>query len=481
MEQLNFKSFHLSQEILKALKKLEYKKPSEVQEKVIPLALKGKDIIVKSETGSGKTAAFAIPICERIELERKEPQALVLTPTRELAVQIKDDISNIGIFKRIRCAVVFGKQPMSIQVRELKQRIHIVVGTPGRILDHINRQNVNLTKIKYLIIDEADEMLNMGFIEQVKAVVEALPNNRITMLFSATMPEAIEKLCSKYMNDPIKIEVNPEKLTTENIKQFYYEVEEDEKFSLLNNIIYTERPQSCILFCSMKERVDNLLKKMQSKGYSCNALHGGMEQKDRLDTMENFKRGEFRFLIATDVAARGIHIEDITHVINYDVPLEKESYIHRIGRTGRAGNKGIAITFVSSREIKFFKIVEDYIGYKIPKGEIPSEDMIQKGKIIFQKESKVKLKPKVDNKNKLSEDITKLYISAGKKKKIRPGDIVGTIISIEGININDIGIIDIQDNISYVDILNKKGNIVLKGLQTKTIKGKKVRIERAIK
>jgi superfamily II DNA/RNA helicase len=481
MEKKNFKCFGLSKEILKAVEKLGYESPSEVQERVIPLALKDKDIIVKSQTGSGKTAAFAIPVCEKIELEHRKPQVLVLTPTRELAVQVKEDISNIGRFKRIRCAAVFGKHPMDIQKRELRQRVHIIAGTPGRTLDHIDRGNVDLDEVKYLIIDEADKMLNMGFIDQVEAVIKNLPNNRVTMLYTATLPEKIEELCIKYMKNPDKIEINPENLAAEKIEQVYYEIEKNRKFTLLNKVIYTERPDSCIIFCSTKEGVEKLAERMKDNDYSCSSLHGGMEQKDRLDTMQRFKRGEFQFLVATDVAARGIHIEDITHVINYDIPMEKESYVHRIGRTGRAGNRGTAITFVTPYEDRFLNDIEEYIDNKIPKKEIPSEEEVREGSRIFQKKIKERPKQKIDKSAEINREITKLYINAGKKKKIRPGDIVGAITNIKGISGEDIGIIDVQDNFSYVDILSGKGDVVLEALKHGEIKKKKIKVQKARK
>ncbi|MGY0374815.1 DEAD/DEAH box helicase [Clostridium sp. JNZ J1-5] len=481
MNNSSFINFNLSEEILKALHMLEYEKPSQVQEKVIPIAIEDKDIIVKSQTGSGKTAAFAIPICEKIKIEKREPQALILTPTRELAIQIKEDVSNIGRLKRIRCAAVFGKHPMDIQVRELKQRVHVVVGTPGRTLDHIEKGNVNFQDIKYLIIDEADKMLNMGFIEQVEAVINKLPKNRITMLFSATISDEIESLCNKYMNSPNRIEINSQNITNEKIEEVCYDAEVNKKFSLLNRIICTELPESCIIFCNTKEEVDKVFQKMVSRDYSCSKLHGGMEQKDRIDTMERFKKGEFQFLVATDVAARGIHIEDITHVINYDVPTEKESYVHRIGRTGRAGKIGKALTFVYPYEIKFLNIIEEYLEYRITKKEIPSEEEVERGKRILKEKAKLKPKEKLDKSASLNKQITKLYINAGKKKKIRAGDIVGAITNIKGVSPEDIGIIDVQDGFSYVDILDGKGKIVLEALKDTTIKGKKVRVERAEK
>ncbi|MCY6957291.1 DEAD/DEAH box helicase [Clostridium brassicae] len=481
MNKLNFEDFGLSKEILSVLEKLGYERPSEVQKESIPSVLKGEDIIVKAQTGSGKTAAFGIPVCEKIELEERKPQALILTPTRELALQVKEDISDIGRFKRIRCSAIFGKQPMHLQEMELKQRVHVIVGTPGRTFDHIERGNIELGKIKYLIIDEADKMLNMGFIDQVETIIKKLPSDRITMLYSATMSEEIEILCNKYMINPKKIEVNTEVSNFQNINQVYYQIEDKEKFDLLNKLIYTERPERCIVFCSTKDMVDKVSQNMKRKKYSYIYLHGGMEQKDRLNAMESFKRGEAKFLVATDVAARGIHIEDITHVINYDIPMEKESYVHRIGRTGRAGNKGKAITFVSPYQFRFFNEIEEYVGYKIPEKEIPSREEVEQGKRIFEIEVNKKIKPKKDKRNELNKDITKLHINAGKKKKIRPGDIVGAVTNIEGMSPEDIGIINIQDTFSYVDILNNKGGKVLKALQSSTIKGKKVKVEKAAK
>lgn len=481
MHKCSFKDFHLDENILKSIEKLGYINPSPVQEKVIPFALKNNDIIVKSETGSGKTAAFAIPICQKVEVEEVNPQALVLTPTRELAVQLKEEIYNIGRFKRIRCAAIYGKQPMEVQKRQLKQRVHVVVGTPGRTIDHIERGTLNLEEVRYLVIDEADEMLNMGFISQVESIIKVVPRNRVTMLFSATMSEKIQNLCDKYMHNAENIDINPENITVDKINEEYYIVEEDKKLNALNSIIYTKRPEKCILFCNTREKVDELVRSMKKQGYYARKLHGGMEQKDRLEVIESYKRGEIQFLVATDVAARGIHIEDVTHVINYDVPVEKESYVHRIGRTGRAGSTGTAITFVCSYDKKLLEDIEEYLGYKIPKKEMPSRGEVIKGEEIFKQSLKNRPEPKPSKNIKLNKEITKIYISAGKKKKIRPGDIVGAITNINGINAEDVGIIDIQDGFSYVDILGGKGSIVLKSAENMKIKGKSVRVQRAVK
>lgn len=481
MNESGFIYFSLSQEILNALSKLKYENPTDVQQKVIPRALEGRDIIVKSQTGSGKTASFGIPICERIEIEDNKPQALVLTPTRELCVQVKEDISNIGRLKKVRCAAIYGKYPFSAQERELKQRVHVIVGTPGRTLDHLERGTMNLDEIKYLVIDEADEMLNMGFIDQVESIISKMPEHRVTMLFSATIPPEIESLCQKYIKDPIKIEVNPENLTTERIEHVLYRVRENDKYKLLTKIMVVENPDSCIIFCRTKENVDTLASKLQSNGLPCSALHGGMMQNERLNVMNSFKRGEFIYLVATDVAARGIDVESITHIINYDIPLEKESYVHRTGRTGRAKEEGKAISFVTPYEDRFLSDIEEYIGFKIPQAEEPDEEEAEKAKAAFFKKIEAGPKLKQDKSHELNKEITKIYISAGKKKKMRTLDIVGAFTHIPGVKAEDIGIIDILDNISYVDILNGKGDMVLKALETMNIKGKPVRAQRAVK
>lgn len=468
----DFEHYGLSRDTLKALKKLGYERPTEVQDKVIPMVFKNVDIIVKSQTGSGKTAAFAIPICERLELKKRHPQVLVLTPTRELAVQIKEDFAHIGRFRRIRCTAVFGKQPMEVQKRELRQRVHVVVGTPGRTFDHIERQNLSLEEIKYLVIDEADKMLDMGFIEQVEAIIKLLPKDRITMLFSATMPDMIEDICNKYMKKPRRVEIASKVTTTEKIEQYCYEVEESEKFSALKKIIYTEKPESCIIFCNTRERVEELLKKLKSEKFFCEGLHGGMEQGQRLSVVQHFKRGEFHFLIATDVAARGIHIDDVTHVVNYDVPMENESYVHRIGRTGRVENKGTAITFVSPREKRFLQDIEEYVKYKIPRRELPAETEVQKGRGAFESRIKAKPRAKKDKAEALNREITRIRINAGKNKRMRPGDILGAISNIKGVNPEDIGIIDIQDTCSYVEVFGRDADYIVKELQDTSIKGK---------
>ena len=471
-----FSKFKIGEEILKSIEGLGYNKPSEVQEKVIPEILNNKDVIVKSQTGSGKTAAFGIPLCERIDWEENSPQVLVLTPTRELAVQVSEDISNIGRFKRIKAVAVFGKESIMDQIRKLKQKTHIVVGTPGRILDHIDRGSLNLARIKYFVIDEADEMLNMGFIDQVESVIKSLTNKKVTMLFSATMPDEIRELSEKYMNKPVDITIEKQKLIADNIEHYVCYMDYEKKLESLNSILIHEKPETAVIFARTQENVDKVFEFLKSKKYSTNKIHGGMLQKERLTTMESYRRGDFRLLVATDVASRGIDIEGITHVINFDLPAEKEAYVHRIGRTGRAGAKGKAISFCVKEKDSLLNDIEELIGFKIPIYYITGKEQIEEEsiEILKSKPKRKKEKAKVINTN-----ITKIYLNGGKKKKIRPGDIVGAISQIEGISADDIGIIDVQDSVSYVDIFNGKGNKVIEALKNMTIKGKKIAVEKA--
>lgn len=475
-----FKEYNLQEEIIKALDGIGYKAPSDVQAKVIPEVIEGKDIVVKSQTGSGKTAAFGIPLCEKITWEESKPQALILTPTRELAIQVKDEIKNIGRFKRLKAVAVFGKQPFSEQARELKQKTHIVAGTPGRVFDHITRGSMDISEVRYLVIDEADEMLNMGFIDQVRDIINKLNKNRQTMLFSATIPQEILSLCTMYMSKPVNIEIKAQKLITDNINHRLLKFDEFYKLDNLSKILIAEAPETAVIFCKTKENVDKVFEFLKKKTYSVNKIHGGMLQKERLDVMEQFKKGAFRILIATDVAARGIDVEGITHVINYDLPVEKEAYVHRIGRTGRAGAKGKAISFVNQYEDRLLDTIEEYIGFKIPvENEIVEVTKEKRDAAIKVLKSKPKMK--TEKSKGVNKNITKIYINGGKKKKLRAGDFVGAISRIEGITAEDIGIIDVQDTVSYIDVLNGKGNIVINGLKESTIKGKKLKVEKARK
>jgi ATP-dependent RNA helicase DeaD len=477
----HFKDYNLSEEIVRALDSLNYVNVTEVQSEVIPNALEKKDLVVKSQTGSGKTASFGIPICEMIDWKENKPQALVLTPTRELAVQVKEDIANIGRFKRIKATALYGKSPFAIQTAELKQKTHVVVGTPGRVLDHIERGTFEFERLEYLVIDEADEMLNMGFIEQVQAIVQKLPKDKMTMLFSATLPKDVENLCRKYMRNPVHIEVKATGITTEKIEHALYEVREPDKFSLLRDVTIVENPDSCLIFCRTQEKVNDLFRQLADLEYRCDKIHGGMEQEERFEVMTAFKRAQFRYLVATDVAARGIDVDNITLVINYDIPMDKEGYVHRTGRTGRAGKRGKAITFVTPHEQKWLAEIEAYIGFAIPKIAAPSKGAVENRMLAFEKKINAKPSAKEEKSDQLNKEIMKLYFNGGKKKKLRAVDFVGTLARIDGVTAEDIGIITIQDNVTYVEILNGKGPLVLQVMQNTTIKGKLLKVHRAIK
>jgi len=480
MDVRKFHNYIISEDIVKALNGLEYENPTEVQAKVIPAALEENDLIVKAQTGSGKTAAYVIPICERTEWLENKPQALILTPTRELAVQVKEDFTNIGRFKRIKATAIYGGHQFSVEKAELKQKTHVVVGTPGRVMDHIKKGTLPLNKINCLVIDEADRMLDMGFIEQVEAIMNELPRERMTMLFSATMSDEVKSLSLNYMKDPINIDVSEADIVTADINHFIYITDEEDKFELLTDVMIIENPDSCIIFCSTKDQVDAICERLNDLGYPCNKMHGGMEQKDRLSAMNRFKRGKYRYLVATDVAARGIDIENISLVINYDIPLDEENYVHRTGRTGRAGRKGKAITFAVPTQNRYLHDIEELIGFKIQEITKPAKEEVAIQKPSFDEKMNTTPKIKKMKSDQLNKDIMKLRFNGGKKKKLRATNFVGVISNLEGVKAEDIGIITIQDTLTYIEILNGKGPLVLEAMKNTIICGKQLKVTKAV-
>lgn len=474
-----FEDLNLGKEILKALNNLGFVEPSEVQKVVIPKMLNNQDLVVKSQTGSGKTASFGIPMCELINSEENKIKGLVLVPTRELAMQVKEDISDIGRLKKIRVAAIFGKQPFKEQISELKQRIHIISGTPGRVIDHIERGNIDVNSIEYVVIDEADKMLNMGFVDQIRNVLKKLPNVKNTHLFSATIPEEIEKLYMGQMKNPEILEVKSKVFNRDKITERYIEVDYDFKLKALSKVLYAHTEESAIIFANTKDVVKNISRYLDSENIKARELQGDMEQKDRLKTMEDFKNKEFKVLVATDIAARGIHIEHITNVINFDIPMERESYVHRIGRSGRGEKPGLAISLITERDRKYLNDIQEYIGYEIDRLELPTNEEVLEGKERFLDHQKKNYGKKVKSKKVVHGEVTKIHLSAGKKKKVRNVDILGALSNLEGMTGDDIGIIDVQDGFSYVDILNGKGNIILKKNKEIKLKGKLVKISGA--
>jgi len=476
----NFEKFNLNKDILKALCNLKYKKPTKVQSEVIPTLLNNKDVIVKSKTGSGKTASFAIPICQSIDINNNSVQGLIIVPTRELALQIKEEISAIGRFKKIRCSAIFGKQLMKDQINELKQRVHIVVATPGRIIDHISRGTINLDNIKYFIIDEADKMLNKGFIEDMESIIRKLPKDSVKGLFSATIDDNINKICKIYMNESLYIEIknNDDNIDKNQIIEKYIRVENENRYNILKDLIYSECPNSLIVFANTKQRVIDLYNKMKKDKFYVGQIHGDMSQDKRLFTIKDFKKGKFNILVSTDVASRGIHIDDISLVINYEVPKDKENYVHRIGRTGRYNKFGKAITLASEKEEKYLNDIEEYTNNKLIEIIDIDEGKVKNGKININKNNIINKNKDNKNNNSLDSEITKIYLNAGKKKKLRVIDIVGAFSNLDGINNEDIGVIEVQDLCSYVDILNNKGSKLLKRYKEVNIKKKLVKIRK---
>lgn len=460
----NFKDYPLDNQIKRALSELAFKNPLAVQEETIPKILEEKDLIVQSRTGSGKTAAFAIPICEKIDVERDTIQAVIITPTRELAQQVREDINDIGKYKGIKSIALYGNQLMEIQRKALKNTPHIIVSTPGRMMDHIKNRNVKLLDTKFFVIDEADEILLMGFKDQLEFLISKVPKERITLLFSATINKEVKEITDKYLSAPESIVIEEEEKPLEKIEQLYYAVEGLKKVDFMKKVIKHEKPQKGIIFCNTKEQVDNLYAILKKWDNSVCAFHGGLEQTERQEILKDFKKGQYRILIATDLASRGIHVVGITHVINYGVPFEPEQYVHRIGRTGRVDETGVAITFVMPSEMERFSELEKFLGYEIP----------CKGGYVNQA-------PKVPNKNR--RDAGRFKETIGRKKaaiiKIEGGklnsplqtrDILYTIKNIKDVNQENIGKINIKDKITEVTIHGGKEDIVLKALKKTGIK-----------
>ena len=472
-----FQDFGLSIEILEALNGLGYKKPTNIQQEVIPPMLAGKNIVAKAPTGSGKTAAFAIPICQNVRWEENAPQALVLEPARELAVQVSQEMFHIGRKKRLKVPAVFGGFPIDKQIRTLKQKSHIVAGTPGRVMDHIRRETLKLSNVQWLVIDEADLMLDMGFIDEVKQILSLVPADCRISLFSATLKPEIRELADGFIPEAVLVMQEAGEEQASAITEKLYFASQERKYDTFLDILMDENPQSCMIFCGTREMTNVLFQKLRRKRIFCGMLHGDMEQRERLKTVDAFRRGGFRFLIATDVAARGIDFEEISHVVNYDFPTGKETYVHRIGRTGRNGNSGTAVSLVTENDQRMLKQVETYLGRELPVTEPPV--IGDEKERAFWKFQRIKAERKPEKGEALNEGITRLSIGGGLKSKMRAGDIVGTICSIEGLEASDIGIVDIRDSISYVEILNRKGNQVLDYLQTKPMKGKVRKVRKA--
>lgn len=421
-----FTPFRLKEEIMKALKDLYFTQPTPIQEKAIPLILEGKDIIGQAQTGTGKTAAFVIPMLQNIDTNAAYIQGLIMTPTRELAIQITKDVEELGKHLNIQVLSLHGGRDIQAQIHKLKNNIHIVVGTPGRILDHLRRETVHFKRLHMLVLDEADKMMEMGFQEDVETVIALTGRKKQTLLFSATMPDKVKQLARRFMHQPPHLRVEMKQATAETTKQYYYVLNQSDKIEALKTLLSEWKPYLAIIFVNTQSRVELVTEQLVIAGFEAKALHGGLSQNKRERLMKEFRQIKFQFLVCTDIAARGLDVEGVTHVINYDLPSDTESYIHRVGRTGRAGQEGMAITFVSPRQKTIMIKIERAIKQKIEQRIF--SDHLTRGSDSLPKNRKKTagnkdIKTTTTNKtttNTSNTDSSK-QIKNEKKRKVKPG------------------------------------------------------------
>jgi len=383
---VSFGDLGLSPELLRAVTEMGFEEPTPIQREAVPVLLAGSDLIGQAQTGTGKTAAFGIPIVEGIDPAARGVQAIVLTPTRELAVQVSEEVNRLGCFKRLHALAVYGGTSIERQIKRLERGVHMVVGTPGRVLDHLSRRTLDLSAVRFLVLDEADEMLDMGFIDDIKKILARAPEARQTMLFSATMPPEIMKIARLHMKSPANVRVRSDTLTASKVNQVFYEVRESEKLNTLCKLIDSDADGVFLVFCHTRQDTDDVTSHLKMRGYDAEAIHGDFDQSRREAVLRKFRREAIDVLVATDVAARGLDITSITHVVNYSIPQNPESYIHRIGRTGRAGRRGAAITFVTPREQKQLRLIKKVSRADIRRGKLPTEEEIREVRLANLKE-----------------------------------------------------------------------------------------------
>jgi ATP-dependent RNA helicase DeaD len=418
-----FTKFGLKKEILQGIADLYYTEPTPIQEKTIPLALEGRDLIGQAQTGTGKTAAFVIPILQKIDVNSRSIQGLIMTPTRELAIQIAEDVEDLGKHLGVSVLPLHGGRDINAQINKLKDRVHIVVGTPGRILDHLRRQTLHFGHVKQLVLDEADKMLEMGFLEDVEEILTHTGTKKQTLLFSATFNDQVRMLAHRFMFQPPHIKVEMKQATSQTTRQYYYVVNQSDKLDALKALLKDLNPYLAIIFVNTQDRVEHITEQLQMQGYEARALHGGLSQNKREQLMDAFRKVKFQYLVCTDIAARGVDVEGVTHVFNFDLPSDSESYIHRVGRTGRAGQQGTAITFVSPRQKSIMLKIEKAIKQKIEEKVLSG----LQGKVEAPKAGRRKEKPVIDLRRRpeKAESAKTQRTEAEQKpksnKKIKPG------------------------------------------------------------
>jgi len=527
MQTVKFEELNLIEPILKAVIEMGFEEASPIQATAIPIMLSGRDIVGQAQTGTGKTAAFGIPLLQSIDPKNKHLQAVVLCPTRELAIQVAEEIRKLAVYLHgIKILPIYGGQEISKQIRSLKAGTQVVIGTPGRVMDHMRRKTVKFDEVKVIVLDEADEMLNMGFREDIELILKDVPEERQTVLFSATMPKPIMDIAKIYQKNAEIIRVVKKELTVPLIEQYYYEVKPKNKEEVLCRLIDMYNPKLSLVFCNTKRKVDELVTTLQGRGYFAEGLHGDLKQQQRDRVMNSFRTGKTEILVATDVAARGIDVDNVEAVFNFDIPQDDEYYVHRIGRTGRAGRMGRAFTLVVGKEAYKLKDIMKYCNTKITAQPIPSindvtavkaEKIMEKvGKIIASEDlSKLIdiIEARVNTEDYTSLDIAaaflkmnmgedteqieekasyqdfgdtgaeagmvRLFINIGKNQNARPGDILGAIAGETGIPGKLIGSIDMYDKYTFVEVPREYAAQVVQVMKDAKVKGKSINIEPA--
>ncbi len=522
----------LNDNIQRALEEMGFEESTQIQQEAIPVILEGKDIVGQSNTGTGKTAAFTIPILETIDKEIRMPQAIVILPTRELAVQVANETRKIGKYMDgIRTVTVYGGADIRDQINKLKGGAQIIVGTPGRIIDLIDRRVIKLSELKIAVLDEADEMLKMGFREDIELILSNIDHPVQTLLFSATIPGDMKKIIKTFLKDPVSIKTLREGITAKEVKQSYFLVKHSDKVEALTRLVDTYTPKLTLVFCNTKRAVDELYDQLINKGYNCDKIHGDIKQSQRLDTLNRFNNGLIDILIATDVAARGLDVKEVELVINYEVPSKADYYVHRIGRTGRAGKEGASFTLASSKELRKIEDIERYTKKSIRKRTIPTVDKVNEVKqdkfirgivetiesgdlgenrelagrlmeegydaetviaammkklVTFDKSEERDLNEVIPERRKSGrgagravklEDTDRFHVNLGRKQGVRPGDILGAVAGECDIPGNDIGEIEILDNFSFFTAAKDHKNRILDRMNRSQIKGMDVVVE----
>ena len=523
MENIKFEQLGICPEIQKAVKYMGFEEASPIQAKAIPVILEGKDIIGQAQTGTGKTAAFGIPLLQKVNPKNKKLQGIVLCPTRELAIQVADEIRNLAKYMHgIKVLPIYGGQEIVKQIRSLKNGTQIIIGTPGRVMDHMRRKTIKMEQVHTVVLDEADEMLNMGFREDIETILEGVPEERQTVLFSATMPKAIMEITKKFQKKAEVIKVTKKELTVPNIEQFYYEVKPKNKEEVLARLLDIYTPKLSVVFCNTKKQVDLLVTSLLGRGYFAAGLHGDMKQVQRDRVMQGFRSGKTDILVATDVAARGIDVDEVEAVFNYDLPQDDEYYVHRIGRTGRAGRVGRSFSFVSGKEVYKLKEIQRYCKTKIYAQKVPSLNDVATTKmenilddqIIVNEDLTLMInaiQERVNDSDYTAMDMAaaflkmctgmtseeeqeemdfgdtgaeepgmvRLFINIGKKQKAKPGDILGALAGETGMPGKLIGTIDMFDKYTFVEVPREYAKDVLLAMKNVKIKGKTIVIEPA--